>query len=77
MNTANDISPLSDLPPLYKKPSCYYDRERDEFVAIVFHENTAGKEAFKVIGSGARAIANFVIKAHADAMFVERVKEKK
>jgi hypothetical protein len=48
---------------LYKNPSCYW-REKGKNVirvAVVYYEETAGHEAFEIVGDNADAIAKFII----------------
>ena len=48
---------------LYKNPSCYWRKKgKNEIrVAVVFYEETAGKEAFQIVGDNADAIAKFIV----------------
>ena len=48
---------------LYKNPSCYWRKigKKETRVAVVFYEETAGHEAFEIVGDNADAIAKFII----------------
>ena len=48
---------------LYKNPSFYWrDKGKNEIlVAVVFYEETAGKEAFQIVGDNADSTAKFII----------------